>query len=290
MGQRVGPHLYLDFADTGKIDAGPNSAATFNAGMIFLHELKHAQGLKDPSGFLLSKPPDLRGDTVDHVNQVRRELGLPLRQRYITHTDSKGRHIYRLVRGRFTFLRGCNEMKSYTPTIVAMVVCLASCATGNLQTRQQAQLPHGIFPALCEVFRREPGYDADVTTKIVSRTQPIYRTFALRVLHSAGALTPSEADSDEASDQNLRRSHEPVSVQLAPAKGSCSWVVTDARASGELVLEFSNVIEDPFKKGSFGAFVRHSLGGEAASWYWIAFEHRGDAWEVAHVSELAISD
>lgn len=99
MGKRVGVHLYLDFSDIGRIDAGKNAAATFNAGMIFMHELKHAQGLKDPARGMIDRVPGVRGATVDHMNRIRRELGLPLRGQYATKTDSQGRYYLPFTEG-----------------------------------------------------------------------------------------------------------------------------------------------------------------------------------------------
>ncbi len=93
MGRRRGTHIDLDFSDIAKIDTGKNPSATFNAGMIFLHELKHAQGLKDPSSFILGKFPEKRGDTVDHMNRIRKELGLPVREQYMTKSDEARNYI-----------------------------------------------------------------------------------------------------------------------------------------------------------------------------------------------------
>lgn len=90
MGKEVGVHIYLDFSDIARIDTGKNPSGTFNGGIIFIHELKHAQGLKDPSSFILRKFPDKRGDTVDHMNRIRKELGLPAREQYTTKTDDSG--------------------------------------------------------------------------------------------------------------------------------------------------------------------------------------------------------
>lgn len=92
MGKRVGSHIYLDFTDIERIDTGNNDSTTFNAGMIFLHELKHAQGLRDPNTGMLSRVPGVQGKTVEHMNRIRRELGLSLRGQYATEIDSTGRH------------------------------------------------------------------------------------------------------------------------------------------------------------------------------------------------------
>lgn len=92
MGRWIGIHIYLDFSDIAKIDTGKNASATFNAGIIFMHELKHAQGLKDPPRWMTKKLRYLRGETVNHMNRIRRELGLPLRLQYAAKIDREGRY------------------------------------------------------------------------------------------------------------------------------------------------------------------------------------------------------
>lgn len=143
------------------------------------------------------------------------------------------------------------------------------------------------------MFQGEPSYDPIIITQVLAKTQPIYQTFALRVLRGAGALTPIEADEDDARDRELRRTFKPTAVPLPADHGRCRWrlnVQSDAAIPGQLVLELSNVVEDPFNAGSFGLFARHSLGGFAAAWYWIGLENRSDHWEVVGVYELEISD
>jgi hypothetical protein len=99
LGRRVGPHLYLDFDDIALIETGRNDPGTFDAGMIFLHELKHHQGLRDPSEAMLRRRPTLQGQTVAHMNKIRRELGLPLRAQYATDQDSDGRDFLPFTNG-----------------------------------------------------------------------------------------------------------------------------------------------------------------------------------------------
>ena len=90
MGNRTGNLLELDFHDIDMINTGKNSAETFDASMIFLHELKHQQGLHDPTDAMLRSIPTMKGATVDHMNRIRKELGLELRSQYQTNHDRSG--------------------------------------------------------------------------------------------------------------------------------------------------------------------------------------------------------
>lgn len=90
LGRKYSAYIELDFNDIDGIDTRENPASTFNAGMIFLHELKHHQGLRDPSRFILARVPHSKGDTVEHMNRIRKELGLPVREQYMTKVDDRG--------------------------------------------------------------------------------------------------------------------------------------------------------------------------------------------------------
>ncbi len=67
----------LDFADFGKMSAAPAVLESFDEGFTFLHELLHGLGLKD------TPIPNEIGECETVVNQMRAELGLPLRDQYL---------------------------------------------------------------------------------------------------------------------------------------------------------------------------------------------------------------
>lgn len=67
----------LDFVDFDKMSAPPAVMESFDVGFIFLHELLHGLGLKD------TKIPNEIGDCETVVNEMRAELGLPLRDQYL---------------------------------------------------------------------------------------------------------------------------------------------------------------------------------------------------------------
>lgn len=66
----------LDFDDFRHMQASPELRETFNAGFTMFHELLHGLGYRDANS------TEEIGDCERMVNQVRAELGLPLRDQY----------------------------------------------------------------------------------------------------------------------------------------------------------------------------------------------------------------
>lgn len=80
--ERIALHLEiyrvrLDFADFEKISATPEVKDSFDEGFTFLHELLHGLGLKD------THIPNEIGECETIINEMRAELGLPLRAQYL---------------------------------------------------------------------------------------------------------------------------------------------------------------------------------------------------------------
>ena len=56
---------------------------SFDAGMIFLHELVHRHlKMKDPTAEEVKRNRHVKGPTVEYVNRIERELGVPERLHY----------------------------------------------------------------------------------------------------------------------------------------------------------------------------------------------------------------
>jgi len=68
--------LRIDFDDFREIEAPPEVRQSFDAGFIVMHELLHGIGYED------TRYKEGVGEVEGLVNQVRAELGLPLRDRY----------------------------------------------------------------------------------------------------------------------------------------------------------------------------------------------------------------
>jgi hypothetical protein len=70
--------LQLDFADFAQLHGSREALAAFDIGFAVLHELAHGvYRLRDTTD------PGYLGECERHINRMRRELGLPERQRYI---------------------------------------------------------------------------------------------------------------------------------------------------------------------------------------------------------------
>lgn len=68
--------VLIDFADFRQVTGDKQALAAFDVGWAVLHEIDHVvEGSEDPE-------QDVAGDCEDHINRMRRELGLPLRNNY----------------------------------------------------------------------------------------------------------------------------------------------------------------------------------------------------------------
>lgn len=71
--------IEIDFKDFGYLRGDSRAVDSFDPGLVVLHELCHAVlGLRDPREGI-----NEAGDCENHINRIRRELGLPERQNYI---------------------------------------------------------------------------------------------------------------------------------------------------------------------------------------------------------------
>ncbi|MCP4549465.1 MAG: RHS repeat-associated core domain-containing protein, partial [bacterium] len=107
LARRRGAVIDLDFADFLQVDTGENNPFTFDVGIVFLHELSHWAGTRDPSRYILEKTPHLMGPTVRHVNLIRAEMGYEERLQYKA-TFSEGRHYIPFSKGPIYVPEGVN--------------------------------------------------------------------------------------------------------------------------------------------------------------------------------------
>lgn len=68
--------VLIDFADFRQVSGDKQARAAFDVGWAVLHELDHVvENSEDPKD-------DVPGDCEGHINRMRRELGLPIRNSY----------------------------------------------------------------------------------------------------------------------------------------------------------------------------------------------------------------
>ena len=118
--------------------------------------------------------------------------------------------------------------------------------------------------------------------RALKMTQPLITPTSVEALASAMFYTGHSAPQISAAAT--------VPVETA---GSCVTRALDSitpRDSDVMVAAFSSPFENPFVRGQLGVFARVSLGGEAATWYWIPIGRRGGAWGAANPVMLAVRD
>lgn len=93
----------LDFADFRHLQSPRAIKATFDAGFTFLHELLHGLGYQDTHSF------EAVGECEKTINEIRRELGLPVRARYFAEAFSPARN---LVSAKLLFQRTMPQGKT----------------------------------------------------------------------------------------------------------------------------------------------------------------------------------
>jgi len=75
--------MELNFSDISGIVYRGIPRAAFDSGMIFLHELVHLYlGLSDPTIEQAKQDPYVKGKTVEFMNKIENQLGVPERRHY----------------------------------------------------------------------------------------------------------------------------------------------------------------------------------------------------------------
>ncbi|MCI0605120.1 hypothetical protein L0156_19215 [bacterium] len=79
----AGSGIDLNINDLKRVTYRSVPREAFGAGLIFLHELAHShRGLVDPDLLEGRSNPEVKGPTVEYINKIQRELGLPERLHY----------------------------------------------------------------------------------------------------------------------------------------------------------------------------------------------------------------
>ncbi len=168
---------------------------------------------------------------------------------------------------------------------------------------QQAQVPglEAVFEPLCERLVGDGEIAPSDHVVVLRWTRPISQLLALRSLNSEPALLAAQVFEAVAADDAAEQRFEPSEVSVPREPTGCHWERADGRnaeysGSDQLLLEFSNLAEDPFAKSAemrYGVFARLSRGGSfGASWYWIGLtsDDRSSSWRVSTILDLQIAD
>ncbi len=103
--------VLIDFADFEKVMGDTQARAAFDVGWALLHEFDHV--VKDSHDPIVDS---IAGECEDSINEMRREVGLPLRVQYFFSSmpfSPGSRHVSRFVRLRFEQFQKPNKVKRY---------------------------------------------------------------------------------------------------------------------------------------------------------------------------------
>lgn len=136
--------LRLDGADFQQMEAPAELRATFDEGFTFFHELLHGLGFRD------TNIPNEIGACEKIVNQIRAELGLPLRDHYLGETVIATVQ-FKVIRLRFQRALpatvGSRRKKQYLFFLIQAAPSAATVASASRSVRTKAD---GNFASLAD--------------------------------------------------------------------------------------------------------------------------------------------
>jgi hypothetical protein len=167
-----------------------------------------------------------------------------------------------------------------------MTVALAcSSSQPPLVAPEWNAVPVGLTDALCLRLKAE-GIASGGAVAIVRTTQPIASMRAVGALAGPSPRRVNPADATAAIEKSQQTT---IPVTLG---ASCSWIAVDPATiqqhSHQMLVEISAPMANPFRPGTAGVFVRMSLGGEHASWYWMSLIPSPGGWSVGYIEALAV--
>ena len=169
--------------------------------------------------------------------------------------------------------------------LALFTLLFVSCAsTPPLVAPEWTSVPVGVTDSLCVRLKAE-GIAAGAPVAIVRTTQPIA---TMRSVAALAGPSPRRIKSTDAAAA-MQSSQKAIPITLG---ASCSWIAVDAPSiqqhSHQMLVEMSAPMANPFRPGTAGVFVRMSLGGEHASWYWMSLVPTPAGWSVGFIQALAM--
>jgi len=121
--------VLIDFADFRQVSGDKQARAAFDVGWAVLHEMDHVvENSEDPAD-------DVAGDCEGHINRMRRELGLPVRNSYFFSflpIRNDGNLISRFVRLEFEHDNGKRYWLIWDAAVVGGLTSDAESARASL--------------------------------------------------------------------------------------------------------------------------------------------------------------
>lgn len=176
-------------------------------------------------------------------------------------------------------------IRALAPALCTLI--LSACATKPPPPPVTAPawdaVPAGVLDVLCSRLQMD-AIAGRAELAIVETTRPLGTAEAMSALSRTGrGNTSSNRLAASASEANRV-------MPVVTEGSSCSWrpiAATQIRNTrDEVLLEISAPLLHPFLSKQAGLFARASVGGEGASWYWVALSPHGEGWRVVSVAVL----
>lgn len=131
------------------------------------------------------------------------------------------------------------------------------------------------------------GFDPERSIHLRSQPQPIVDFFALHLLKEPLEATPEDMLVDEKLSQAAFEASNKTSVEMPSDHSLCRWKFLDSPSSGEMVVEFSPIVTNPYALSptlKTGVFVKVSLSVVGGDWFWVVRQESQPGWDFRVVA------
>jgi len=169
---------------------------------------------------------------------------------------------------------------------IALLVLSACASAPPPPPPTWSSVPRTVLDAFCIAAHAE-GLAGEGTIAVVRTSRPLVTPETIAAL---AEVSFKPAGDTATIAQRINQSSAAVPVEIPT--GSCAWQGVDAGRTKRdmMMVELSTPFMNPYAKNEAGSFARLSVGGEGATWYWIALIRRDDRWISAGVSPLGAHD
>ena len=164
---------------------------------------------------------------------------------------------------------------------------LATCVTPAtpIVPPDWTAIPLEVVDAFCARLQTDAIATGSPVT-IVSTTRPLATARSMGILPLTVGAPAGTMSNNASESMALMNRTMPITTQGS----ACPWRVIPAERYqqhfDEVIVELSAPALHPFSPREAGMFARVTVGGEAASWYWIHLVQTPDGWRPARVSVL----
>jgi hypothetical protein len=157
------------------------------------------------------------------------------------------------------------------------------------------RIPSGVLDSLCATSIRNEGIGRQTTIHVVPRSQSLVSVASLIGLRRAYFVKPGKGlEQTPQMAQTITAELMSIPVDIPQTGHSCAWAILDhfdrARDNDKMILQISTPFANPYSKTEWGAFARLTVGGEAASWFWVPMKTKDGAIGIGHVMELDVEE